>query len=604
MADDYEIKDIYQGGYDSLKPSYGESFTGVRVSAGKLGAPTSAQTANQIKDINKLLNQGIIPIEIGTVQPEVFDQIPKQHFREMKRMAKLTGAEISVHAPIQGIEPSGIDPEERRPWDESHRKMTEKQLKSVVDRAIEVDEDGKVPITIHSSNLPGSEYKIDEKGNKVRDKVVLINQETGKFVPLEPEIKYNPTQKNLEEESSFEEQRKKLNDTEWDNSISVAMFNQENAEKILEPIYPYIRKIYPAIMNSPKLFENLPQQDKDMIARARNAKEYMIQSESAANTLFSKAYKYGTKEQQEELKKLAKEYRENLGIKEKGKKYSQEEVDKINDLKNQSRTINSLLNGLKGFTPEMYIPIEEFAQEKSAQTFANVALHGYKKYGDKAPVINVENMFPGMAFYTGEEMSNLIKESRKQFVKEAIDSGITKSQARKKADELIGITFDVGHLNIGKKKGFKDEDLRKEAEQIARHVKHVHLTDNFGYSDSHLPPGMGNVPIKKHLEELEKAGRLKDIRKIVEAPAWFQHFESSPLPQTLRGMGPPMYSTGEGPYWNQAAGLQQDYLSGYGNINPGIHHQTFGAGFSQLPVELGGQMPGAQGSRVSGNPME
>ncbi len=71
MADDYEIKDIYQGGYDSLKPSYGESFTGVRVSAGKLGAPTSAQTANQIKDINKLLNQGIIPIEIGTVQPEV-----------------------------------------------------------------------------------------------------------------------------------------------------------------------------------------------------------------------------------------------------------------------------------------------------------------------------------------------------------------------------------------------------------------------------------------------------------------------------------------------------------------------------------------------------
>jgi hypothetical protein len=65
-----------------------------------------------------------------------------------------------------------------------------------------------------------------------------------------------------------------------------------------------------------------------------------------------------------------------------------------------------------------------------------------------------------------------------------------------------------------------------------------------------------------------------------------------------------MYSTGPGPYWNQSIGLHQDYLGGYGQILPDINFQTFGAGFSQLPMELGGQRPGAQGSRMSGNPME
>jgi len=37
-------------------------------------------------------------------------------------------------------------------------------------------------------------------------------------------------------------------------------------------------------------------------------------------------------------------------------------------------------------------------------------------------------------------------------------------------------------------------------------------------------------------------------------------------------------------------------------MNPDIHHSIYGSGFSNLPVELGGQMQGR--SRMSGNPME
>jgi len=164
------------------------------------------------------------------------------------------------------------------------------------------------------------------------------------------------------------------------------------------------------------------------------------------------------------------------------------------------------------------------------------------------------------------------------------------------------MTLDVGHLNIAKKKGFKDKDLLKEVEEISKYVKHVHLTDNFGYADSHLPPGMGNVPFKDILEELDKKG-FKG-RKIVEAGGFAQQFGQSPYPISLEAMGSPIYSEGVAPYWNQALGFQQGYSSGHGMIFPQINYETFGAGFSQLPLDLGGQRQGAQGSRMSGQPME
>ena len=127
----------------------------------------------------------------------------------------------------------------------------------------------------------------------------------------------------------------------------------------------------------------------------------------------------------------------------------------------------------------------------------------------------------------------------------------------------------------------------------------------FGYSDSHLPPGMGNVPFKEILEKLEKKGDMEGVRKIVEAGGWVQHFQTSPLSYTLEGMGSPIYSEGVGPYWNQAVGLYQGYFGGGGNFLPNINYETFGAGFSQLPAELGGQRGGGgQGDRMSGRGME
>jgi hypothetical protein len=169
----------------------------------------------------------------------------------------------------------------------------------------------------------------------------------------------------------------------------------------------------------------------------------------------------------------------------------------------------------------------------------------------------------------------------------------------------LGVTWDVGHLNIMRKSGFTEKDIIKETEIISKDksmVKHVHLTDNFGYADTHLPPGMGNVPIKGILEQLEKTGRLGEMRKIVEAGGFVQHFKKSPHPMAMAAFGSPIYGMKSAPYWNQAMDIQGNYSGGYGMVNPQTHHSIYGAGFTTMPVELGGQMPGGQ-SRFGGAPM-
>jgi hypothetical protein len=56
------------------------------------------------------------------------------------------------------------------------------------------------------------------------------------------------------------------------------------------------------------------------------------------------------------------------------------------------------------------------------------------------------------------------------------------------------------------------------------------------------------------------------------------------------------------PTWNQSAYSQGGYFSGYGRMLPDQNFNLYGAGFSNLPPELGGQLSGR--NRLSGAPME
>jgi len=104
---------------------------------------------------------------------------------------------------------------------------------------------------------------------------------------------------------------------------------------------------------------------------------------------------------------------------------------------------------------------------------------------------------------------------------------------------------------------------------------------------------------------MKKLGdRGEKVRKIVEAAHWWQFQQTSPMAVTLEALGSPIYGMKMAPYWNQAQGFHQGYFGGYGAFLPQINYETFGAGFSNLPTELGGQKQQTGRSRMGGTPME
>jgi len=492
-----------------------------------------------------------------------------------------------------------------------------------IKRSHDLDPKGNISVVFHSAEgIPGTEWKTLDKDRKAK-RLIAVDRETGKLAPLEEEKLYYPDMKEYKKGITkqdlikFDEGKIKsnqiydvvpvekgrlrtsewrldnLNHTQWDNSISQLIFNKERADEILEQNQIQISHLLEDQKKGRLNPERLSPTQQQALSHYNLAETYLDDTRQQAEALFHKAYKYGNEKQKEKLIMLSKKFQKDL------------ENNGLNPTI-QSKAISNLMMGLKApemdLAPQMYMPIEKFATEQSSKTFGNAAFDGWKKFKESAPIINIENPPVGFALSTGEDLRNLIKASRNQFVNKAVEEGISKSEAKKQAEKLIGATWDVGHINMLRKQGFEEKDIIKETEKIAPYVNHVHLSDNFGLEHTELPMGMGNVPIKEIMEKLGKKGF--EAKKIIEAGNWWQHFQTSPVQETMELMGSQIYADGVGPYWNQAVGLQQGYLGGYGMMLPQVNYQTFGAGFSQLPSELGGQMPGAQGSRMSGKPME
>jgi len=344
----------------------------------------------------------------------------------------------------------------------------------------------------------------------------------------------------------------------------------------------------------------------------KKADLFLENADLSFKTAFHQAYKYGDSSQKKKLKKLSEEYKKAMDSVSGPKSVGGVVGIGIWNPVNKHKIIDNSLNRLKELTdpyqggklPEVYQESNAFAMDKAAETFGNLAMKSYDKLGaDKAPVLVIEPFHPEAGLSSTDDMIKLVKKSRENFAKQLMeDEGFSKGKAKDIAEEKIGVTWDVGHINMIKKHGFTDKDVVAQTKKIAPMVKHVHLTDNFGHADTHLAPGMGNVPIKKIMEELEKTGRLGEMRKIVEAGGFFQHFKTSPHPLAMAAFGSPIYGMKQGAYWNQAHQIQGSYAGGYGTVNPQTHHSYFGAGFTTMPVELGGNMPGGE-SRFGGTPM-
>jgi sugar phosphate isomerase/epimerase len=599
---DYHISDIYQGGASSLDSGYGPVFTGYRTSVSKLGLSTDPRTANILKEVSEKIAPGEKVIELSLIQPENFEAIPKQHLKEIQRLSKLTGVEITVHGPL--IDASGVS---QQGFNEQQREIAERKILQAIERSHEINPNGNIPVTFHTANqLPGARYSKDEQGKEFKEFMPVVNQITGEITGARTQEGYFPGDKDSKDkwiekkQYSVEKQLDIMNRNEWENSLQQLITPKEHADRILRETYPLVMDIHSRIKSGEIKLEDLTFPQQQAFSRFENAQEQLKDVNEHLNSLFSKAYKaYDAKKDERGinyLKEVAQNFHETVG--------------EEKSVMGFSTALNGFMKNLRVLSephfpigaPQVYVPAEEYAIEKSVETFGNAAWSSYKKFGEKAPIINIENPPAGFGLSRAEDLKKLVEGSRKKFVENAVKNGISENNAKLEAEKLIGVTWDVGHINQLRQFGFSGKDIIKEAEKIAPLVKHVHLSDNFGYENVELPMGMGNVDLKEVMQKLGKNG--EEARKIVEAAHWWQFQQTNPIGVSMEALGSPIYSMNMAPYWNQAAGVNPGYFGGYGTFLPQINYETFGGGFSQLPTELGGQRQGGGRSRMGGTPME
>ena len=281
---DYIIEPLYQGGYSTFRSSYGdkEFFTGYHIPARDLSLTTDPRVANILQEVSSKLSTGVKQIEVSTASPEIFESVPKQHLKEINRLSKLTGVDISVHAPV--VEPSGFT---QQGFSESSRNAIERQMKQFVERAHEINPEGNIPVVFHSSaGLPSD---IVEK-----NRVLIINKDTGQMSAISKEPMHYPGREDMEKGKveSSENQIKIANLTDWDSSLLQINFYKESADKILSENAPLINHLIKDLKENKIDFKNLKEPQRGAFGRMENAETYLTTVQQHVNSLFNKAYKF------------------------------------------------------------------------------------------------------------------------------------------------------------------------------------------------------------------------------------------------------------------------------------------------------------------------
>jgi hypothetical protein len=616
----YKISDIYQGGYSSFEPEQNEFFTGYqlpmidtgmkdiegnKVIGSRLGVSTDPRTANILQEVTTKLNPGQRVIELSLIDLGTpLDTITKQQMQEVRRLAELTGVEITVHGPI--ADASGIT--QQGNFNEAQREIVERKLINSIERSHELSPKGNIPVTFHTSNqLPGPHWtrvyadENDKKGTIVEEVMPVVNIATGQVTQVKREERYYPHLTKNEKTGKVyeigkaktyevEERLENLNHTQWANNFEQLIIPKEHADKILKETFPVVADNYKTIMEGN--LDDLPPEQKVVALRHLSGREQLRDIQSHVHEHFNTAFiaSKDDEEKKKELIKISEDYNKKLSL------------TGGNPIA-ESYAIQEFMLNLKSVEPKIFKPVREYAMEKTAETYGKVALESYKKFKDSAPIVNIENPPAGGGLSTGKDLRELVEKAREEFEKKAVQEGIlSASEAKKQSEKLLGVTWDVGHINQLRRFGYTGEDIIKEAGEVKKLVKHIHLSDNFGMDNIELPMGMGNVDFKGVMAKLGK--NADQARKIVEAAHWWQFEKSSPVGVSMQNLGSPLYSMHASPAWNQIAGMQGGYFGGHGTTFPQINYETFGAGFSNLPTELGGQRQGGRGGRMSGNPME
>jgi len=588
---------IYPGA-EALMPKYNPINYETPVS--HLGVTLDPRTANQLGELGAKLNPGAKHVEIQGVSPNVWEAIPKQHLDEIRRQLKLAGVTPSLHGPV--IEASGIG--EKGTWQEETRLGAEKQLQSTVLRSHQLDPKGNISVTVHSTaQLPEFTPKMKtEEGKEEETGLWVINSKSGQANFIPPQERYFPEKgKFTKEQIPFKpaDELTKINEDTWAQELATVNRYLEYGEQEMKGIKEqFSEETLSELAKGMDLNKIEDEEDRNVLKNAeRRVKSggiYLREAYRSMKNTFDMVYENASGKEKEKLNQFANEIAPKIteGI--------ENDPEKIMELGNILEKGIKVLGDIR--TPKIFTPLQEFVVDKSAKTFANVAESAYNKYGNTAPILNIENPPAGGGLSRAEDLKELVQATRKKLTENLEKKGMSNSEAKQVAEKMVGATWDVGHINMLRKKGYSEKDVIKQTEIIAPFVKHVHLSDNFGLDHTELPMGMGNVPLKEMMKKLGEKGF--EGKKIIEAGDWWQHFAErgggNPFKPTVEAFDSSIYAMKAGPGWSET-GAYPGYFQGHGPINTPIHHRVYGAGFEALPMELGGQIPGDQ-SRFAGTP--
>ncbi len=643
-------ENFYNGSQYSFEKDTSSGFN-IHPYVKDIAYPTDPLTANQLKKVSDKISSGAQTIEVsglglsGSGPMKHLASIPKQHWKEIDRLRKLTGVELTFHGPL--VESTGYS---RGNWSEDQRMEAERQMKAAVELAQQMNSQSETEnpkgmvMTFHTNNgLPEVERrekigtKSDGSPKEVVTQMSVINLRTGQIGNLPtPKQDYF---KNLGiEKETMQDTLDAFNKKQWHQQLESIFINNNRARRevvesltstkimsdelsskypggIFEAYKKYNKNYAEYNQEIAKISKSDPQAASRIHSGVSSLNDASFFIEDAYNQLkeaFNEAYERAEKDHlKKEVDKLKKYREELLPL---ANKFAEDKSNLL-DFQEKISEGTSLLKSEK-IPPQIYTSLKDFAIDKGSDTFSNVALHAYNnaKENNRAPgIISIENPPAGMSGLTrANELKALIEESRKKFIVKAKAQGMSETQAEKVSKQIIGATWDVGHINSIRKWGYGKEDVIREAKTIAPFVKHMHIADNLGFEDAELPIGMGNVPIEEILDSKQAwTENFRKAKKAIETGDWFSKqggmgMVGTPIRESLSGLSAPVYSmgTGQSAYWNQSANVTGNYFGGIGAINPDIHHSIYGAGFSGLPSYFGGEMPGKQNSSFSGAPLD
>src|SRR3989344_2636231 len=425
----------YYTGFDpytgaSVKQKVGDYYT----SAGSIGGTTSINTPNQLAELGLRLNAGVKNVEIsGPLDPNQFEQVPLTHLKEMRRLAKLTDSTVSLHAPM--IDLGGFTDQG---WNEVERAKTESVVAGIIDKAMVLDPKGNIPITIHTNRSTPAYYwqkGLDvPEGKKPLDynTMIAIDQDTGQLLPLKYEKKQYPGETKI---WMPEERLRSANKTQWDNE-KLKVFSYLKDKRELDERYKTAAK------GLKEFIEKYRKQEKFK-------KEY---AETHGNEIVKKVIP------PEVIEKLREKNINPINVinpKQIQIAINQKAMEKFGG---DYLADDALLHELRDVpAPRQFIPVDEFAKHKVAETVVNSAMYGFEralkdtkdvdKDMKKAPILAIENWYPETILSRGESFRDFLQEARDNFAKELQEKKkIDKDKAKEIAENLIGATWDVGHI--------------------------------------------------------------------------------------------------------------------------------------------------------------